>query len=69
MLRPWMLVDSRVTSTQLPRPCISSRRRCRDRPAYMRRETERVIAKSRGLNAGVLSRAARTARSLERQLA
>lgn len=36
---------------------------------YMRRETERVMAKSRGLNASVLNRAARIARSLERQLA
>lgn len=36
---------------------------------YMRRETERVMAKSRGLNASMLNRAARIARSLERQLA
>lgn len=35
---------------------------------YMKRETERVLAKGRGLDAGVLKRAARIARSLERQL-
>lgn len=36
---------------------------------YMRRETQRVLSNSRGLNAGMMKRAARLARSLERQLA
>lgn len=36
---------------------------------YMRRETERVLAHSRGLNASTMRRATRLARSLERQLA
>lgn len=35
---------------------------------YMRRETERVLAHSRGLTASTMRRAARVARSLERQL-
>lgn len=36
---------------------------------YMKRETERVLAHSRGLTASTMRRAARLARSLERQLA